>query len=149
MRQLFVCLLLITPAFAQAPAPASDELMDHLAGAWKMEGTVMRQDAHHDVQAEWVLNHQFLRIQEKTSAQAPSAERPYEATWYLGYDPTSELYVLHLLDIRPAVLRNTWIWNPRRKCDPLHLRVSGWTIPHDFSLDTRTGRLAMANGAEK
>jgi hypothetical protein len=73
--------------------------MDHLAGAWKMEGTVMRQDAHHDVQAEWVLNHRFMRIQEKTAAQAPSAEHPYEATWYLGYDSTSERYVLHLLDV--------------------------------------------------
>jgi hypothetical protein len=100
MRQPFVCLLLlIAPALAQAPAPANDELMDHLVGAWKMEGQVMKQEAHHDVRADWVLNHQFLRIQEKTAAQAPSAEHPYDATWYLGYDATSERYVLHLFDI--------------------------------------------------
>jgi hypothetical protein len=54
--------------------------------------------AHHDVQADWVLNHQFLRIQERTSATAPAGERRYEAVWYLGYDAISERYVLHLMD---------------------------------------------------
>ena len=50
-------------------------------------------------QAEWVLNHQFLRIHEKTAASAPTTERRYEATWFLGYDAASERYVLHLLNV--------------------------------------------------
>ena len=75
-----------------------DDLVDHMTGAWKLEGQVMGRDAHHEVQAEWVLNHQFLRIHEKTDAGAPASEHRYEATWFLGYDPVSERYVLHLLD---------------------------------------------------
>jgi hypothetical protein len=35
----------------------------------------------------------------KTSSSAPGSERRYEAIWYMGYDTTSERYVLHLLDI--------------------------------------------------
>jgi hypothetical protein len=46
-----------------------------------------------------VLNHQFLNIHEKTAAGAPNSEHRYEASWFLGYDPVSERYVLHLLDV--------------------------------------------------
>lgn len=59
----------------------------------------MGHSAHHDVEAEWMLNHQFLRIHEKTAANAPPDEHLYDAIWFLGYDPTSERYVLHLMDV--------------------------------------------------
>jgi hypothetical protein len=106
MKVLLPVLLLIALPFAvipartaaQAPAEWHDDLVDHLAGAWKLEGKITSQYAHHDVQAEWMFNHQFLRIHEKTAANAPASERPYEATWFLGYDSTSERYVMHLLD---------------------------------------------------
>ena len=84
---------------AQTSSEWHDDLVDHIAGTWKLEGQVMGRDGHHEVQAEWVLNHQFLRIHEKTSAGAPGDEHKYEATWFLGYDPISERYVLHLLDV--------------------------------------------------
>ncbi len=84
---------------AQAPPAWHDDLVDHMAGTWKMEGQVMGRPAHHEVQAEWVLNHQFLRIHEKTAADAPAAESRYESMWFLGYDPVSERYVLHLFDV--------------------------------------------------
>ena len=83
----------------QQPTPWHDDLVEHLAGTWKMEGTVMGRLAHHQVQADWVLNHQLLRMHEKTDANAPRDEHPYEADWYLGYDDVSERYVLHLMDV--------------------------------------------------
>jgi hypothetical protein len=85
----------------------SDDLVDHLAGTWRLEGQVMGHDAHHDVSAEWVLNHQFLRFEEKTAANAPKDEHPYNAIWFLGYDSTSERYVLHLMDIFGARFSET------------------------------------------
>ena len=104
MRICFQALFLIAAlapmhALAQRPPEWHDEFIDHLAGAWKIEGQVLGREAHHDVVAEWVLNHQFLRIREKTAASAPASERRYEAIWFLGYDPVSERYVLHLFDI--------------------------------------------------
>ena len=92
---------------AQTSAEWQDDLVEHLTGAWKVEGQVMGRDAHHDVQAEWVLNHQFLRIHEKTTAGAPTTEHRYEATWFLGYDPISERYVLHLFDVFGARFAET------------------------------------------
>jgi hypothetical protein len=104
MRSCLRALLLILTLapiriLAQAPPEWKDELVDHMAGAWTLTGQVMGRDAHHDVQAEWVLNHQFLRIHEKTAAGAPATERRYEAIWFLGYDAVSERYVLHPLDV--------------------------------------------------
>jgi len=86
-------------ACAQAPAEWRDDLADRMAGAWTLTGQVMHREAHHVIEAEWVLNHQFLRVHEKTAAGAPAAERRYEAIWFLGYDAIGERYVLHLLDV--------------------------------------------------
>jgi hypothetical protein len=94
IERLSFAVLLAIPMMAQAPG----DLVNNLEGSWKLEGKVGSNDAHHDVRADWVLNHQFLRIEEKTSADAPAAERRYDAIWYLGYDPISERYVLHLMD---------------------------------------------------
>jgi len=98
-------LVLVAGAFfslssnAQAPAEWRDDLVEHMVGTWRLEGQVMGREAHHEVRADWVLNHQFLRMQEITSAGAPNTEKPYEAFWFLGYDSISERYVLHLMDL--------------------------------------------------
>jgi Protein of unknown function (DUF1579) len=84
---------------AQTSAEWRDDLAGRMAGTWKLEGRVMGRDAHHKIQADWVLDHRFLQIHEKTETGAPGTERKYEAIWFLGYDPISERYVVHLLDI--------------------------------------------------
>jgi Protein of unknown function (DUF1579) len=81
------------------PSEPPDDLLDRMAGTWKLEGNVLGAPAHHTVTAEWVLNHQFIRMHEKTAADAPASERRYEAMWFIGYDAISEKYVVHLLDI--------------------------------------------------
>jgi hypothetical protein len=96
---MLVTALVSVPSIAQAPAEWQDSLADRLTGTWKLEGKVMGREAHHEVNAEWVLNHQFLRIHEKTAATAPASENRYEAIWFLGYDAVSERHVLHLIDV--------------------------------------------------
>ena len=83
---------------AAQTAPAWRDLPGKMTGDWYLTGPVMGQQAHHQVHAEWVLNRQFLRIEESTVADAPKAERRYDAIWFLGYDSVSERYVMHLLD---------------------------------------------------
>jgi hypothetical protein len=76
-----------------------DECISNLAGSWKISGTIQRQVANHSVDAQWVLNHQFLQIHEK-SLDAPTEGRPaYEAIVMIGYDNASERYVAHWNDI--------------------------------------------------
>jgi len=105
---LFVLTLVVGNSGAQGPPPEwHDDLAEHMVGVWKLEGQVMGRPAHHEVQAEWVLNHQFLRIHEKTSASAPLLERRYEALWFVGYDSISDRYVVHLLDLFGARFSET------------------------------------------
>ena len=100
---------------AQSPVEWRDDLVDRMTGSLETGGPVMGHDAHHEVEAEWVLNHQFVRIHEKTASDAPAPRTKYEAIWFLGYDPVSERYVLHLLDIfGEPLLRNPWLRRPRR-----------------------------------
>jgi hypothetical protein len=94
-----IVILASVPSMAQSPAEWQDTLADHITGTWKVDGNVLGREAHHEINAEWMLNHQFLRIHEKTAATAPASERRYEAIWFLGYDEVSERYVLHLIDI--------------------------------------------------
>jgi len=82
--------LLPGAALAQSPNGWHDDLVDHMVGTWKVAGNVKGTAAHHTVTAEWVLNHQFLRMYEKTSPDAPSAEHRYEAIWFLGYDDVKD-----------------------------------------------------------
>lgn len=95
-------LLLPSPLIGQAAPEWHDNLVDHMAGQWSMEGRVLGREAHHQVQADWILNHQFLRIHEETSATAPAGEHRYEAFWFLGYDSIRQQYVLHLMDVYGA-----------------------------------------------
>jgi hypothetical protein len=52
-----------TVAVAQQP-PVSSPLLDHLVGKWVLQGSIAGQDIIHDVNAEWVLEHHYVRIQE-------------------------------------------------------------------------------------
>jgi hypothetical protein len=100
---LMLLLLAVAPAGAQdTPAPLDgpnhpfvDDLLDHLAGAWKGTGQMRGQATTHSFDAEWVLNHQFLRLHEKDSSGAST----YEADAYIGYDNMSERYVIHWIDV--------------------------------------------------
>lgn len=76
-----------------------DPLLDHMAGSWKLTGTIVGRKANHQVDAEWVLNHQFLRIHEKENATSDGSSVPYEAIVMVGYDNASERYVAHWMDV--------------------------------------------------
>jgi hypothetical protein len=75
-----------------------DPLLDQMAGSWKLTGRAAGQPADHTVDAEWVLNHQFLRIHEKANAASKDGTK-YEAMIFVGYDNASERYVVHWIDI--------------------------------------------------
>ena len=62
IRVVSVLLLVSLPAVAK-PQGVQDELLDRMAGNWVMTG-VIGGDLTHDLVAEWVLGHQYLRFHE-------------------------------------------------------------------------------------
>ena len=102
-RYLFTLLLLIFTSLpsvlnaadtANGQAPLQDEFLDKLAGQWNLTRTVRGTTKENKVDAEWVLDHQFLRVHMKDVASPPK----YEADVYIGYDKTRNRYVAHWMD---------------------------------------------------
>ena len=72
-----------------------DELLDNLVGEWKLSRQIRGRSVENTVRIDWVLNHQFLRIHMKDVQTPPN----YEAIVFMGYDNTSDRYVVHWLDV--------------------------------------------------
>jgi hypothetical protein len=76
-----------------------DDLLDHLVGRWDITGIVHGNPSKQTLEAEWVLNHQFLRIYEKSVENVAGTNVPYEGVFFIGYDATSKRYVAHLMNV--------------------------------------------------
>jgi hypothetical protein len=89
----------VTHLLAQEPLERNrifrDDLLDNLAGDWKLTRKIRGQSVENRVKAEWVLNHQFLLVHMKDVNSPPN----YEAMVFIGYDNTSERYVGHWIDV--------------------------------------------------
>jgi len=48
-----------------------------LQGHWKLFGTIRGKNVEHSVEAQWVLNHQFLQVHEKDVAYASCLRGQY------------------------------------------------------------------------
>ena len=100
---LFLTLMvLITPAaLSEEPAPDDavfrDDLLDNLVGRWSAKGAVHGRPSNQVFEAEWVLNHQFLRITEKSLENIAGRKYPFEGVHYLGYDNVAKRYVDHFM----------------------------------------------------
>jgi hypothetical protein len=137
---------------SQAAAPAAadwHELVDHLADTWTLTGDVMGHAAHHTVRAEWVLSRQFLRIEERTSADAPADERRYDSIWFLGYDDVSDRYDASHGYVRRSLLRDSRLRHARRQHFALSLRISRRPLSHRLRLGSHEANVDMAHAAEK
>jgi len=89
-------------AHAQEP-PVNSPILDHLAGKWVMQGDVSGQKATHDIQATWVLDHHYLRIQE-TSREKNSKNKPqYEATVFIAWNEAKKQYAAVWLDVYGSI----------------------------------------------
>lgn len=71
-----------------------DDLIEHLVGRWKLTRKIRGKEAENTLQAEWVLNHQFLQLHMKDVAQPPE----YEAIVLIGYIHSDKKYVVHWCD---------------------------------------------------
>ncbi|HEX5183049.1 MAG TPA: hypothetical protein VFW19_07840 [Allosphingosinicella sp.] len=91
--------LLAFPAAAGAQQKTfADPLLDRMQGHWVMEGTIARKQIVHDVTAAWVLQHQYLKIDEVSRERQPDGRPVYEATVYIGWVEARHGYACVWLD---------------------------------------------------
>lgn len=91
--------ILVLPAGARAAAPAEarfdDALLDRLAGRWSVERWIRGEVVRNTLEAEWVLEHRFLRLHYRDVATPPQ----YEADVYVGWNRARGEYVVHWIDL--------------------------------------------------
>jgi hypothetical protein len=80
-------------------APVNSPLLDHLAGKWLLQGTVGKQSVTHDLDAEWVLQHHYLRFHEVSREQNDKGDPQYEATVFVGWNEKTRQYSCVWLDV--------------------------------------------------
>jgi hypothetical protein len=72
--------------------------MDKMTGGWLMTGTIAGKTTTDDVNVEWVLNRQYIRIHEVSREKGDDGGIGYEAWVYLMWDTKKREYAVLWLD---------------------------------------------------
>ncbi len=100
MKRLVIVATMLSAlsVMAQQP-PVTSPLLDHLSGKWLLQGTVGKQPTTHDFNAEWVLQHHYLRFREVSREKSDTGEPQYEATVFIGWNEKTKQYACVWLDV--------------------------------------------------
>jgi len=74
------------------PIEAPTQLLNHLAGRWVMNGTIAGKGTTHDVDAEWVLKREYLRLHEVSREKSAGDAPAYEAIVFLSWEANQGEY---------------------------------------------------------
>ena len=85
------------PASAEPPVYA-DPLLDRFIGTWVLRGQIAGKDTTHDVVAEWVLGHEYVRLHEVAREKDGKGNAAYEAIVFIGSGRPSHEYACLWLD---------------------------------------------------
>jgi len=97
LRVVALFLLVSLPAAAQQHG-FQDALIDQLAGNWVLKGTIAGAETTHDIAAEWVLGHHYLRFHEVSREKGSGDAPEYEAIVFIGWDQPTNQYACLWLD---------------------------------------------------
>jgi hypothetical protein len=94
-----LALLFMTSFSASAQEPTrKDPLLDRLTGSWTLQGTIAGHETTHDIESEWVLNHEYLRPHETSREKNAQGQPAYEAIVFIEWDESSNEYKCLWLD---------------------------------------------------
>ena len=96
--------LITAVSFAQNPEDTTDgrfhdDLLNHLVGKWDAAAIVHGQKFTLNLEAEWVLNHQYLHIHLKSHEVIPWLKVPFEGEFFFGYNQTNKQYTVHEMTV--------------------------------------------------
>src|SRR5882757_3185320 len=78
-----------------------DGLLNNLVGKWTVSGIAHGASFQNlNLEAEWILNHQYLKIQEKGTDTVAWLKMPWEAMFLIGYNLNNKCYVVYELNVR-------------------------------------------------
>ncbi len=99
LRKILVLAALLSPSAWAQQTSLNSLLLDHLAGHWVLKGTIAGQQATHDIDGEWVLDHHYLRIHEVSREKNAQGKPLYEALVFVGWNEKPKQYACVWLDV--------------------------------------------------
>jgi hypothetical protein len=97
---LAILALLIMASFSVSAQQLTqkDLLLDHLTGSWILQGTIAGRETTHDIESEWVLGHEYLRLHETSREKNVQGQPTYEAIVFIEWEESSSEYRCLWLD---------------------------------------------------
>jgi len=101
---LFITTFISITSFAQNVEDTTDkrfhdDLLDHLVGKWHDTAVAHEHTFTSEVEASWVLNHQYLLIHLKSNEIVPWWHVQMEYYEYIGYNHYKQRYTVHGMSI--------------------------------------------------
>ena len=98
-NRAILALLIMASFSSSAQQPGrKDPLLDRLTGTWILQGTIAGRETTHDIESEWVLNHEYLRFHETSREKNIQGQPAYEAMVFIEWDESSNEYRCLWLD---------------------------------------------------
>jgi len=98
--RIFGCLaVLIVPILVAAQQPsAADTLLNRMTGKWILKGVIDGKNIQHHINAEWVLGHQYLQLNERSDEKQSNGAPSQDAIVLICYNNKSMQYDCLWLD---------------------------------------------------
>ena len=84
------------PRAGATEAPGA--LLDKMTGRWVLTGTIGKQQTTHDVDVDWILNREYIRIHEASREKTAAGGPQYEAWIHIAWDAKKSEYAVLWLD---------------------------------------------------
>jgi hypothetical protein len=94
-----ILLVFFTISIYAQQATFQDTLIDQLAGRWVLHGIIAGQETTHDIDADWVLAHQYMQLHEVSREKDSNGAAAYEAIVFIGWDEPTRQYACLWLDV--------------------------------------------------
>jgi hypothetical protein len=95
----FLLLLATVTTAAAQQAPLTSPLLDHMTGHWVLRGEIAGKPTTHDVDADWVIQHHYVRLHEVSRDKNAQGQPQYEALIFVGFTEASKTYSCVWLDV--------------------------------------------------
>lgn len=145
MKYLFslaTTMFLVISSYAQNAEDTTDRffhdaLLNNFVGRWIASGTVHEQKFENvHFECDWILNHQFFQVHEKTKDIVPWLHIRYESLLFIGYDHANKRYAAHLINVFGADNPLGYLLFGTRNGNEIKF-VSQFADPSDGSLDVQ------------
>jgi hypothetical protein len=85
---------------AQQPgaAAAPEALLDKMTGHWVLTGTIGRKPTTHDVDVDWILKREYIRLHDVSHEKDAAGGPAYEAWIYIVWDAKKTEYAVLWMD---------------------------------------------------